>query len=456
MEGSRGIEPAQAPLLGPDGQPYRHAKEFSASESVITHVQNLGGRLKDVGILLTVSGLLMYALIRSAYALFYGRLGVEPEEVGLGYAEVLAQSLVGILVFAILVGTLLITLFLSWRLVLVPSITLGIMFHRSLNLSRRTFLFFYFLLLVLQSVIVFILIMRFEPAAYLVVPLYAFLPGFAIGDALARQGSLEDSAFKLANERARDLSQGFGLTVRNLVPFGLGIGFLLIFELLFINAPFDANAVKSGNSLAGTKIRVIQLPVLRNRAELARVWFRQEAPAWIARECLMYLGQSDGTTVLYAVRSHRALRIPSSDVSLSLDQDADSCPEERPIGESIVVEDSRAGTRTRVVVTRVTQQVNAVTLVSLQVRNLGNARLDESLLGNAVLTDDAGKRYQPAIARKNGNGQRIRIEPRNTWKGSVSFQLPRASTATLFEFTLSDGRGSDTGQWDLSRTSNAP
>lgn len=50
----------------------------------------------------TLLGLFIYALLRISYSLFYGRFGVSPEEVGLGFAEILSQAAVGILfVFAI-------------------------------------------------------------------------------------------------------------------------------------------------------------------------------------------------------------------------------------------------------------------------------------------------------------------------------------------------------------------
>ena len=49
----------------------------------------------------TLLGLVLYGFLRLVYDLFYGPLGVKPEEVGLGYAETLSQSLVGILLYFI-------------------------------------------------------------------------------------------------------------------------------------------------------------------------------------------------------------------------------------------------------------------------------------------------------------------------------------------------------------------
>jgi hypothetical protein len=43
-----------------------------------------------------VLGLIIYGILRQLYALFYGSLGASPEEVGLGYSEILALSALGV------------------------------------------------------------------------------------------------------------------------------------------------------------------------------------------------------------------------------------------------------------------------------------------------------------------------------------------------------------------------
>jgi hypothetical protein len=42
---------------------------------------------------LTIAGVLVYTLLRVNYALFYGRLGVTPEDVGLTYVSILIQTI---------------------------------------------------------------------------------------------------------------------------------------------------------------------------------------------------------------------------------------------------------------------------------------------------------------------------------------------------------------------------
>jgi hypothetical protein len=51
---------------------------------------------------LTLFGLLLYASLRLGAGIFYGRLGFNPEEVGLGYAEILAKAAYGLLLFVAL------------------------------------------------------------------------------------------------------------------------------------------------------------------------------------------------------------------------------------------------------------------------------------------------------------------------------------------------------------------
>lgn len=67
--------------------------------------------LETLGLL----GVLAFGLLRFAYGQFYGRLGVSPEDVGLGYAEILGQAAVGLLlIFLLLAGLSLAYLVVFW------------------------------------------------------------------------------------------------------------------------------------------------------------------------------------------------------------------------------------------------------------------------------------------------------------------------------------------------------
>ncbi len=47
-------------------------------------------------------GLVLYGVLRLAYSMFYANLGLRPEDVGFGYAEILSQSLAGLVVMLLL------------------------------------------------------------------------------------------------------------------------------------------------------------------------------------------------------------------------------------------------------------------------------------------------------------------------------------------------------------------
>ena len=85
--------------------PATAATRRRASATPITALGNwaLGNPLSAV----TALGLFLYGFLRYVYARFYSPLGVKPEEVGLGYAEILSQSVTGLLLFSALMFLLL-------------------------------------------------------------------------------------------------------------------------------------------------------------------------------------------------------------------------------------------------------------------------------------------------------------------------------------------------------------
>jgi hypothetical protein len=52
---------------------------------------------------LTLAGLILYGVALLGYRAFYGRLGIEPEEAGLGYTQILAQAAFGATFFLIVI-----------------------------------------------------------------------------------------------------------------------------------------------------------------------------------------------------------------------------------------------------------------------------------------------------------------------------------------------------------------
>jgi hypothetical protein len=54
-----------------------------------------GVRVADASAVLAIFAVLLYAMLRIAYTRFYGPLGLTPDDLGLGYAQLLAQSALG-------------------------------------------------------------------------------------------------------------------------------------------------------------------------------------------------------------------------------------------------------------------------------------------------------------------------------------------------------------------------
>ena len=63
-------------------------------------------QLVDVKTLLAVFGLALYAILRIAYGRFYAAFGLSPDDLGLGYVELLAQSAIGAVVLLAVFGLL--------------------------------------------------------------------------------------------------------------------------------------------------------------------------------------------------------------------------------------------------------------------------------------------------------------------------------------------------------------
>jgi hypothetical protein len=60
----------------------------------------------NLAVTLTLAGLLVYSSLRLSAGIFYGRFGFTPEDVGLGYAEILARSLYTLILLTVYGGLL--------------------------------------------------------------------------------------------------------------------------------------------------------------------------------------------------------------------------------------------------------------------------------------------------------------------------------------------------------------
>jgi hypothetical protein len=254
---------------------------------------------------ITIGGLLLYGVVRLAYALFYEPLGVTPEDVGLGYQQTLAQSALAVFLITMLVGIAL----------AVAAATYWVSF------------FFYYRTAIRML----------------------YRPGQAGGKGMTakqririleqKELSTESEKEKKALERqirANRYLDALESRGRSRSPVMLAFSFVVAFVLasiLLITRAHDAaSSAKRGRPVRGDHI--FGVPFLGIRAERADVVALRGAQSaqrlgLTPNHCLLYLGQSSGTTFLYAFEPSSGrgttLRVPSSEVQVSTSGTRDAC-----------------------------------------------------------------------------------------------------------------------------------
>jgi hypothetical protein len=214
--------------------------------------------------ILLAAGLFMYAYLSICYDRFYGRLGVDPNDVGLSYAGTLARSsgfVVVYLVAAVFVSAMVVAIRPSRQVV-----TIGFR-HWRVPVHPR------------WNVAVAVLVVGLMVVSLLGWPLY------------------------VAGDAARHVQSGY--------PVGT----------VLLPGPPD------------TPFPFPPLPVLAIRADPASIE-PADKPAdspsvqRLRGRTLLYLGQSDGTVVLYDARTNRAVYVPGSTIILHVANcDAEPPPE---------------------------------------------------------------------------------------------------------------------------------
>jgi hypothetical protein len=331
--------------------------DSTASTSLLTQIGDWV--LRNPAVAISIVGLFTYGLLRFDYVLFYGGLGVTPEDVGLTYSNVLAQSLAGVAVFILLFGaTFVAAIIVLYFLPVVVGVPLGLLigvtFKRAVQrthaliqtiMESRVGIALVLLVLVLIPVVG---ILTTSPEEELIglrserwynLLLGSFLAGVFIGLAhlpkapknltLRRPGDVVSYAHRKSSETIKNL--GIGRSSLALVILLFGVEAALV--LLPFRALEAADDVKRGESIQGLHI-LSSIPILTLRAEHARVFNKDSldrvarsgynANLQISGDCWMYLGQAGGVAVFYDVRSEQAIRVPSGEVAIST-QGKDHC-----------------------------------------------------------------------------------------------------------------------------------
>lgn len=149
---------------------------------------------------------------------------------------------------------------------------------------------------------------------------------------IAAMFAIESIARANGRRRARPAirSNGWTLSLRKLLLWCLAASIPVVLIGLPVIGWLEGEEAAKGYSVRNVYLsHFIALPVLAVEAVPARV-------SWVAasgsgqanissRQCLLYLGQANDITVLYDVHSKESIRLPSSDIAVTL-QDTVSVP----------------------------------------------------------------------------------------------------------------------------------
>ena len=233
-----------------------------------------------------VVGVVLYVVLRLAYSAFYGALGLSPDELGIGYLELLAQSAIGACVVLTLWGLLLGTL---------AAAGVGMI---NLRLDRL------------------------DVRSTAVAALTSALLALAL---LTGRGIIRDAATVIAGVLLLALAvSGVGrirVTLREDPRWRWALTAVIVAVLvvggknLVNEAAGDARYVRHGLSRHPT---LLGIPVISWGAEAATLsWISTAVTSELrplAQRCVMFLGQSDGTLFIYSPSAPgpATFRVPAS------------------------------------------------------------------------------------------------------------------------------------------------
>jgi len=268
-------------------------------------------------------GLVFYGVLRLDYSLFYSQLGLRPEDVGLGYSEILTQTLAGLFL------TLCVLFVMFFLLAHFPTIlyagapetsTTSPASPKEAGREQETGR------------------PRWQVAAGVVVlALVAFFGWWVLVRASAWIGT---SAWNVLGFSAFSASFVAGLvrTVRrgradflrrsrvNCI-WGLAFSIVLVLFVYSVQAWTDGEAVRLGQAAHAT---LGPFPIASWGASFASVAWAGDRPASVPTECLLYLGEGNGKAVFFDVRGQRSVRIPSAGLTIMVDADRQDDPSCRP------------------------------------------------------------------------------------------------------------------------------
>jgi hypothetical protein len=237
---------------------------------------NLLGHLGEALSAVSLAGLILYGVALLGYRAFYGRFGIEPEEAGLGYNQILAQAAFGATFFLVV---LLADDFFEGRLVEI------------VNRDR----------------------LRRVTALWAVV--------FAVFLSLLANGGTRITIFVVLAMTAITVPLLFLHSRFRERPDAVSAGPILVFYLIMlITAPLLVGNQLASDYIAGQKETPFAIVGLLhvNVKSVAVLWTGEDSPWTPTTEAsFLYLGQSNGMAALYDTRSSKTYRVPIDSVAIS-------------------------------------------------------------------------------------------------------------------------------------------
>lgn len=244
-----------------------------------------------------VLGLIIYGILRQLYALFYGSLGASPEEVGLGYSEILALSALGVL----------------WVSALgFPVLLAFAIFGARDRIDRADYILCNFPWLSTLGA-------GLGSVAVALILWFVIVPQGKIQDlqVLLSVGALLILMAVLMQRATRVHHHRPALGAMLFIVYALFLGTALLWGV----TQRDVRDAYTG--IAVTSVNIAGVQVLGLRAEPATVTWKGSPPpaiAYLAQRCVMYLGESSDSVVVFDPGPDyvRTIRLQRSDVIVTV------------------------------------------------------------------------------------------------------------------------------------------
>lgn len=256
-------------------------------------------------------GLITTALLRLACGLFYTPLGTRPEDIGIGFQDVLVQSVSGVIYTFGFVTLTFVPVLVAGHVALYFAARLDKWPHRTFLQRSRTFAAALALLVAYMTIYLgwTALALRDSGLATVV----SLIGALWLGRRLWQRSRSATTMILLGRPADRPVFGGrWAITAA--ITLAVTVTFTAILTIQTANS--DAERAQRGNT-------VERRPFLPWSAIPARVeWSKSRA---VAENCALFLGQSGGVTNVYVPTNHRLVTYPSALVKVSAFQAAPDC-----------------------------------------------------------------------------------------------------------------------------------